>query len=152
MNTLRHRVISHRGNIEGPDRNIENMPTQIDIAIKKGYDVEIDVWFLKEQNLFYLGHDKPEYEISLDFLCNRKDFLWCHAKNIDSLFAMKGYNLNFFWHQSDDAVMTTMGYIWTYPGKKLTPNSICVMPEINYNFNSLPDCLGYCTDYPNLIL
>ena len=51
--------ISHRGNTLGPDISKENSVDYINDAIKKGYDVEIDVWFEKEN--FYLGHDKPTY-------------------------------------------------------------------------------------------
>ena len=51
--------ISHRGNTLGPNISKENSVDYINDAIKKGYDVEIDVWFEKEN--FYLGHYKPTY-------------------------------------------------------------------------------------------
>ena len=37
-------LISHRGNLEGKNIELENDPTYIDSAIEKGFDVEIDLW------------------------------------------------------------------------------------------------------------
>ena len=55
-----------------------------------------------------------------------------------------------FWHQKDDVTLTSRNFIWTYPGKPLTDNSIAVLPELN-NDNSmkmLPKKLfGICSDY-----
>ena len=51
--------ISHRGNLYGPNRKEENKIDYINEAIKKKFDVEIDLWFVK--NNFYLGHDEPLY-------------------------------------------------------------------------------------------
>ena len=48
-------LISHRGNLNGPKPLMENSPAYIEIAIKKNFHVEIDVW-IKKNNL-YLGHD-----------------------------------------------------------------------------------------------
>ena len=36
---------------------------------------------------------------------------------------------NYFWHQNDDYTITSKGYIWAYPGKKLNKNAIYVLPE-----------------------
>ena len=46
---------------------------------------------------------------------------------------------NFFWHQQDDFTLTNRGYIWTYPGKCITPMSIMVMPEWKINNLNLYD-------------
>jgi len=53
--------ISHRGNIDGRIPNSENSPEYISLALSKGYEVEIDVWFV--DGSFYLGHDEPYYLI-----------------------------------------------------------------------------------------
>ena len=142
-------VISHRGNIDGPNPSLENNPKQIEKAISKNFDVEIDVW--AKNNKIYLGHDNPQYEINKNFLTERREKLWCHAKNITALRELLILDLNCFWHQSDDVVLTSSGHMWTFPGKELTEKSISVMPEINYSFENLPPCAGYCTDYPSLI-
>ena len=134
-------VISHRGNIDGPDPSIENHPEQILKCISMGLEVEIDVWFLYG---WFLGHDEPQYEVDISFL--KKAGLWCHAKNIDALLHLRLANINCFWHQEDDVTLTSSGFLWTFPGKKLTEKSICVMPELFKPDTSF--CAGVCTDYP----
>ena len=54
-------LISHRGNLNGPQPNKENSPDYINEAIESGYNVEIDIWFI--HNKWYLGHNNPTYEI-----------------------------------------------------------------------------------------
>ena len=133
--------ISHRGNIDGLQKEVENQPDYINNALEKGYDVEIDVRF--ENNKFYLGHDKNQFKVEKEFLLNKK--IWCHAKTSEALLALHRINAHYFWHQEDDYTITSKGFLWTYPGKILLPNSICVLPEIvDYkNF----DCLGICSDF-----
>ena len=63
-------------------------------------------------------------------------------QNTEALYEMSKMNCHYFWHQEDDYTITSKGIIWAYPGKKLTNNSICVLPEL---FNKhIEDCLGIC--------
>ena len=39
------KIISHRGNLTGPDPKQENKPSQILKVLEKGYEVEVDVWY-----------------------------------------------------------------------------------------------------------
>jgi len=133
--------ISHRGNINGPNKKEENKPEYINAAIQNGFDVEIDVRFKNSQ--FYLGHDFAEYKVDESFLLNKK--IWCHAKDVDALHNLKKINAHFFWHQQDDVTLTSKGYFWTYPGKLLTKNSICVLPEVGKDKKI--DCAGICSDF-----
>tara|TARA_B100000989_G_scaffold298905_1_gene290909 strand:- start:6970 stop:7395 length:426 start_codon:yes stop_codon:yes gene_type:complete len=134
-------LISHRGNLDGPNFKDENKPEYILEALSKGYNVEIDVRIYKDK--FYLGHDEPQYKIEKNFLNNNK--LWCHAKDILALEKLKKLNAICFWHENDDYTLTSNGFIWAYPGKKLIKNSICVLPERGYykKFN----CAGICSDF-----
>lgn len=134
-------LISHRGNLDGPHSNCENSPNYINLAIEKGFQVEIDVWFINGD--FFLGHDYGKYKVSEDYLENNK--LWCHAKNIEALIPLKILGAHFFWHQNDDVTITSKGFLWTYPGKKLTKQSISVLPETTNetDFN----CYGICSDF-----
>jgi len=134
-------LISHRGNINGKDESRENSIEYINEALNSGFNVEIDVWY--KDGEWFLGHDRPENYIVLDFLKNDK--LWCHAKNLDALDEMLNEDIHCFWHQEDDVTLTSKGYMWTYPGKKLTSKSICVLPEKNNE--ELKKCLGICSDY-----
>jgi hypothetical protein len=134
--------IAHRGNINGKNPNMENYPDYITEAIKRGFNVEIDVWYIN--NEFFLGHDSPNTPIPESFLLDKN--LWIHAKNIEALYQLHE-KTNCFFHNTDDAVLTSRNFIWTYPGKKLMPNSIAVLPEpLDYNFNDIINCYGICTD------
>ena len=135
------KFISHRGFINGKDKNLENNPEQIAYLMSKGIDVEIDIRIHKDK--FYLGHDEPMYEVTKDFIENNK--LWCHAKTYSSLELLSKTNCHYFWHQEDDYTITSKGFIWVYPGKQLIKNSICVLPE-DFNLDT-SQCYGICTDY-----
>jgi len=139
-------LISHRGNISGRFESHENEPTYIDLAIKNGFDVEIDIWY--KDKMLWLGHDQPQYGIDFRWIRDRVSKLWIHCKNIESMIYLKecGYHINYFWHQEDDVTITSLGYFWTYPGKQLTINSIAVLPESKY-FDSIEIAYGICSDY-----
>jgi|TARA_R110000824_G_scaffold67527_2_gene174976 hypothetical protein len=136
--------IAHRGNIDKKNVELENNPDYIKNALRKGFDAEIDVW---HRNKLYLGHDEPQHECSLDFLQKHSSRLWIHCKNLEALENLIKFKfLNVFWHENDDFTLTSKGYIWTYPGKSLTKNSIAVMPEIK-KFQNLESCFGICSDF-----
>ena len=134
-------LISHRGNLNGVIEDRENSPKYIYEALEKGYDVEVDVRF--ENNQFFLGHDLNQYKIDEGFLLNKK--IWCHAKTGKALNALEKINAHYFWHQEDDYTITNKGFFWTYPGKKLLTNSICVLPEKS-NYDKIL-CKGICSDF-----
>lgn len=135
------KIISHRGNINGPSI-YENVPHHIQKCLSDGIECEIDVW--KIQDTFYLGHDNPEYEVDFSFLTQKG--LWCHAKNLESLRDMLKHNINCFWHQNDDFTLTSSGYIWTYPNKSVLDNSIIVDNDPNWKEKHY-QCYGVCSDY-----
>jgi hypothetical protein len=96
----------------------------------------------------WLGHDRPDYHIREDFL--NQFGLWIHAKNLSALRWLTNTQLNYFWHQNDDYVITSHKWIWTYPGKDLTTRSVCVMPEWkNPTLDGIKDlnCYGVCSDF-----
>lgn len=146
------KLIAHRGLINGPNKELENRSSQINLLLSQGIDCEVDVRYI--DNRWYLGHDTPDYEVEYDFLT--QPGLWIHAKNLEALYVLGNDNrLNFFWHQEDDYTLTSYGYIWTYPGKLLTSNSIAVMPE--WTDPNLPNvktlnCFGVCTDFVEKLL
>jgi hypothetical protein len=137
-------LISHRGNINGKMESLENEPTYIDLAISKGYDVEVDVWYVN--NILYLGHDKPQYSVDFRWYRDRITKLWIHCKNIEALnfFRNLQYEFNYFWHETDTVTLTSLNFVWAYPGKQPIEKSIAVMPEINND--DLTVCIGVCSD------
>ena len=60
------------------------------------------------------------------------------------------YNVNCFYHENDPCVLTSKGYIWTYPGYTLGKpgafnKSICVKPELTPGMEEF-NCVGICSD------
>ena len=142
-------LISHRGNLTGPDPSRENSPQYIMEAIKKDYMVEVDL--RSYQDKLYLGHDEPQYQIDMVFLVENRSFLWVHCKDSESMHTMLKYtNMNCFWHYADDYTMTSMGYVWAYPGKRSVGNlCVMVMPELHWSLEEISkfDTFGICSDY-----
>jgi hypothetical protein len=138
-------LISHRGNIKGPNIKLENKSSYIDKALNKGYDCEIDVRFI--DNNLYLGHDEPQYKINLHWLYQRRHKLWIHCKDLSSLAFFSntgsGNDFNFFFHENDLGVLTSFNYIWS---TNVIEKGILVIPEM---FNTKPTIktLGVCSDY-----
>lgn len=142
-------IIAHRGNVDGPNPERENMPAYIDEALKQGFDVEVDVWVVNEK--IYLGHDRPTTPVSLQFLHDRSDKLWCHAKNLEALSLLLHNHLHVFFHNTDAYVLTSKGIIWAYPGQSVNGHTICVLPEKGTNkTEEIINALGICTDFASL--
>ena len=146
------KFIAHRGNIDGPKMDLENRPEYIEDALASGFDSEIDLWFINNDLKYFLGHDFPQYEVTIEWLERYSKNLWIHCKNQAAIFEMsKNRNLNFFWHQNDDYTITSFGYIWAYPGMEVNSQSVLVLPERNQDItklNSLKiNSYGICSDY-----
>ena len=125
---------------------MENHPSYIDKAIALGYDVEIDVWYIDGK--LWLGHDEPQYEVSMDWLDLRSPSLWIHCKDMNSLSYFNEYSnkissqFNYFSHDVDMGVLTSHNYIWS---TNLYDRGILVLPEV---FNREPNggTIGICSD------
>ncbi len=135
-------LISHRGNLLGPNLNLENSPEYISDAIKSGYDVEVDFWVI--DNLLYFGHDEPQYKIEKFFIDSYVKNLWLHCKNINALNYIldKPKYYQGFWHENDKYTLTTNNYIWTYPNMPTTNRNIIVhlgpLTNIIWSFHKCP--------------
>jgi hypothetical protein len=142
--------VCHRGNVSGPQKELEN---NFGILIQRsiqGYRVEVDVWY-HEQNL-WLGHDKPEYKITLDWLASCKKRL-IHAKDgktFEYLLLEAGkraLDLHVFYHTEEDYVLTNKGLVICYPGKPLLEGSLCMMPErAKYRPEDFQKSFSICSD------
>ena len=139
------KLISHRGNTNGPNQNLENSIEYIESAIIKGFDVEIDVMYI--ENKFYFGHDKPQYLVDRSYIDSIKDKAWFHCKNFDALYEFsKMIDVRYFWHENDSFTLTSNDFIWTYPGKTISDRSIIV--DLTWDAK-LKNKLAYgiCGDY-----
>ena len=138
------KIISHRGNIRGSIPEKENRPSYIDCAIGSGHEVEIDVRY--SNGSLWLGHDEPQYKIDHVWIEERKKYLWIHCKNIESLELLSSmHQLNVFWHENDAYTLTSKGFIWTYPHRKVCEKSIIVCN--NSKYAKYQNCFGVCSDY-----
>ena len=121
------KIISHRGNLEGPSLDTENSPAQIEKCIELGFECEVDLRIHNGE--LYLGHDNAQYPITIDWLLSKSKVLWIHCKDSESLSFLKkkGQNLNYFWHETDKHTITSKGYLWNYPGGPITSDSVAVL-------------------------
>lgn len=139
------KLIAHRGNTKGPSGDLENTPGLIERAIKKGFDVEVDVWYVDGK--FLLGHDRPEHDMGSYLLYHPK--LWRHAKNLEALRRMVDAGVHCFWHENDARTLTSQKYVWTYPGAEYDDRSVIVHP--GPLAGEVPKVYGICSDYVELI-
>lgn len=153
---------AHRGNLYGPNPELENTIAHIDSAIGQGFHVEVDVWNIN--GTMVLGHDKPSDSDILsnyvhdNFFVNRSNRLLVHCKNGEALCHMMsltskhGPAFEFFFHDSDAYTITSYQSIIAYPDKPCplhvdeTPMTIAMMPE-RHNTDTT-DFKAICTDYP----
>ncbi len=138
--------IAHRGNTCGSNPARENDPEYLTAALGQGYHVEVDVWW-REGVGWRLGHNLPRYDISIGFLCD--DRIWCHAKDAVTLQRLLALGVNCFSHWSDQFVLTSNNFLWTYPGATLTDRSIAVLPEKapeGWLLTPRVAVVGVCTD------
>jgi glycerophosphoryl diester phosphodiesterase len=143
------KIISHRGNLTGPNPIRENSIDYIEEAIAEGFDVEIDLRC--KDHHFYLGHDDPKYHVPMSWLVKWKNKLWIHCKNRDALekLSTSVVEFNYFWHESDTYTITSKGIGWTLVGKIPYSNSVVVLPEISFLANEyIENSFGICTDTP----
>lgn|SRR4030067_663960 len=138
------KLLSHRGNIVGPISKYENTIPYIDAAIRTGFDVEIDLFFKNDR--FYLGHDRPERDISIEYLLKNKSVLWCHAKTINTLYELLRIEMHCFFHDVDKVTLTSKGIIWTFPDEEVTEKSVIVNNK-SYVEQYPVKVYGICSDY-----
>ena len=153
------KIISHRGNINGPVLDRENRPSYIDCALQLGYDVEVDIRFIN--NKFWLGHDTANYEVNTIWIMKRKENLWFHCKDLTSAVELERLDptINKFCHISDPYVIVSTGKLWVHD-LSLDLNNMCIIPLLslddinNNNNNNLiynKNIYGVCTDFPQKI-
>lgn len=148
------KLISHRGNYSGVYPERENKPSYIDTTLSMDYDVEVDMRFIDGK--FYLGHDTPDTEVSVEWILRRKDKLWIHCKDLYS--SQKFFEMNcgvkYFCHSSDSFVLTSTNHIWVHDLSLKLDNS-CIIPLLDEesikNYKNESEVYAICTDFINKI-
>jgi hypothetical protein len=143
--------IAHRGLQFGSDNLLENRIELLEENAKAGMKSECDVWWRRGN--FYLGHDHPATQISLDWLIAHKDPLLLHAKDIETFHKLKsirdeeGIDFHIFYHTDEDVILTTYGEVIVYPGVPVLEGWVSMMPEMcGYRLFS-NSAIAYCSDY-----
>lgn len=153
------RIISHRGNLNGPDPDNENTFDAIEYALERGFDVEIDIWASGDK--FWLGHDKAQTTISLGKIYEWSEIqdVYVHCKNIRALqlfceLDLKGRHIFPFFHDVDQCILLSNNYIWVHPkwiesvDINYTSKCIAVVADAKTSFKNWG---GICTDYPESV-
>lgn len=144
-------LIAHRGNLNGPNPELENTPAYIESALEN-YACEIDLWVARGKLM--LGHDIPSILIDPNFL--HRPALFVHCKNREAFIYMSTLRqtLNFekmptyFVHDREEFVFTSKGHLWCFPSEKAIQYGINLMPEIHHlSPESLAASEGICSDY-----
>jgi hypothetical protein len=143
------KLISHRGNLKGRVPNKENRPSYVDCAIQLGYDVEVDVRYINEE--FWLGHDEPDYKVSVEWLYKRKDKLWIHCKDIESSQKLRSLpnQYQYFCHNNDPYILTSTGHLWVHD-LTLSLDNQCIIPLLDRDSiskNYINYVYAICSDY-----
>ena len=146
-------LISHRGNVNQIIPERENSTSYIGEAIAQGYDVEMDVRFI--DGTLYLGHDNPDHQISLEWLLQRKEWLWVHCKNFAALQALIDEDLRIFYHQKENhTIINNCNLIWSHELSEASGKSIIPllsekdMEDYSKYSNKV---YGVCSDFVGLV-
>jgi len=148
------KLIAHRGNFRGKNLERENTLPYIKEALANNFDCEIDIWLYNSE--LYLGHEEPKIQLLIsdcNFIVNNFDKLWIHCKTPETLSYLlsKDYNLNLFYHNSDDCVLTSKRKIWTFPNKTLTESSVMVKFSKIAKEDLMKNIYGICGDDFSLV-
>lgn len=140
------KLISHRGNIDSLKPDLENSPKYIDAAINLGYDVEIDIRLINDE--LFLGHDAPDYKITLKWLLDRKNNLWIHTKNFTALSYLIDYDIKTFYHKKEDhVIINNCNLIWSHNLYEANEKSIIPLLNISEMNNINYNVYGICSDF-----
>ena len=119
----------------------------LDEAIAECFFVEIDLRYSKSR--LFLGHDNAENEVDQNWILERKQNLYIHAKDLKTIQYLHslGSELNFFFHAEDGCTITSRGEIWVHPRAYPIADAIFVMPEyFGFEIKDMLQCTGICTD------
>lgn len=146
------KIISHRGNLSGPNPEKENNIDYVEYAISQGFDVEVDFWVIDDK--MYLGHDTGQYPVNMEWFTKHRTVLWIHCKNREALEKISSSPLefNFFYHECDRYTLTSKGIGWVLVGQFPYSKSVIVLPEsinlYDYSPGYIEKSYGICTDKP----
>ncbi len=150
-------IISHRGNLNGPEGSGDCDRDRVLLALRLGFDVEIDVRC--HQRECWVGHDEPLYRLS-ELVVPISARIWFHAKDLESFRQVVSHGRMAFAHAVDAFVpVVNTDAIWVHPNQ----NENVLFQETKVDDLVLLDVAGYprldqgklqrfpfavCTDWP----
>jgi hypothetical protein len=145
--------ISHRGNVNGTNKELENSTKYIDQALDLGYHCEIDLRM--KNDVPHLGHDTPDHSISKEWISDRISSLWIHVKEYGALIWLMDTlpNAIFFCHESDRYTLVSNGIVWMHDMENIATKK-CVVPLLS--LEQVENCkhmnfYGACSDFVEVL-
>lgn len=118
-------IISHLGNIDGPQPEHENKLVYVQKALKEGWHVCVDVVF--HCGSFILPYAGGFNSVPGSFLSKQR--VWCRAHDPATLDALCNISAHAFLNTESGLALTSSQFVWTLPGHVLTARSIACFPE-----------------------
>lgn len=144
---------SHRGNISGPNPELENTPDYVLKALNKGFSVVVDVCLKNE--VLYLGnkHSDSKTEVDKSFLQNTS--IVCRAHDEITYEALLSYEIHCFYHDNHQDPKTSLGLqMINYELSNevnLSQKTILMFPEEYLsnkpNYNTYKQAFGILSNY-----
>lgn len=138
-------IISHLGNTNGRQPELENTLAYVQKALKEGWHVCVDVVF--HNGSFLLPHETGFNVAPPALLCKQR--LWCRAHDADTVDALCNINAHCFLNSESFMSLTSAQFIWTLPPHRLVERAIAMLPETSepgWLENSEP--AGLCSNEP----
>jgi hypothetical protein len=148
------KLISYRGNINGPNPESENTVPYINDAISEGYVVAVDVWLADGK--LYLCTTRPHiastsrsrgyhvgpayYEVSESYLEN--NMILVRARTPDTLVRLAKNGRVHCFHTDKQSAVTSQGFLWT-TRDVAGPNVI----RVSLEGDPISPCYAACSSY-----
>jgi hypothetical protein len=137
-------IISYLGNIDGRQPEHENRLKYLQAALKAGWHVCVDVVF--HQGSFLLPFDGGFNPAPPSFFSNQR--VWSQCYDADTLDALCNVGGHAFLSNEHGLTLTSAQFIWTMPGRELSPRSIAVFPEEQPGWLDQYEPAGLCSNQP----
>jgi 3-deoxy-D-manno-octulosonate 8-phosphate phosphatase (KDO 8-P phosphatase) len=144
--------ISHRGNLDGANPDLENQPDYV-LTAASSFMVEVDAWMIDQR--YWLGHDKPLYEVDRYFFFDSN--ILTHCKTIDTFLDLSRFPMaDAFFQGSELVVKSSQGHLILHSSVRpselalLPPKTIWASPEWRFTEDEPFPSIQVITDYAGL--
>lgn len=137
-------LISHLGNINGPQPDKENRLAYLQAALAAGWHVCADVVFY--QGSFLLPFDGGFNIAPPSFFSKQR--VWSRCHDTDTLDALCNVGAHAFFANDTIPTLTSAQFIWTPAPFDLAARSIATLPENNPGWLERFEPAGLCSNCP----